>query len=333
MPRIPALLLALGLSLPLLAILALVATTEQLREARPEGIMGTSCHLVAVAGGEPLAAAEARLRAAEAVFSTWIEASPTSRFNATPVGTFHHLHPDLATVLDLARSLHRDSRGTFDATCGPLVRLWRQAGKTGRLPTATERAEARAASNWSAIELDDAGRARRTSPTARLDLGGIAKGWAIDRAVEAMQASGASSGLVDVGGDLRVFGPGPGGAPHWRVDLRSPWDEDGIYLVLAIRDQAVCTSGNYARGVAIDGVRYSHIVDPRSGEPASLVASVTVVGPETAIADAWATALSVLGPDGLARLPTGYDALLLTGFGAEAPKPVTTAGFGQWIID
>ncbi|NJN64881.1 MAG: FAD:protein FMN transferase [Acidobacteria bacterium] len=147
--------------------------------------------------------------------------------------------------------------------------------------------------------------------TARVDVGGNAKGYAIDLAVRAMQAAGARGGLVDVGGDLRFFGEAPDGVA-WTIDIRHP-DGRSVYRSLALTgDRAVCTSGNYARFAEIGGRRFSHIIDPRSGWPADATPSVTVIGPDTLTVDTWATALSVLGPEGLARLPENLDALILT---------------------
>jgi len=298
----------------------------------PEGIMGTTCTLAAVAmrrqqAEEGLNQAEAALRGVEARMSVWLEDSEVSRLNAAGAGDEVRLSPETLQVLRAARDGAAATAGAFDATCRPLIELWQRAAKRGRLPTATEIAEARAASSWGLFELTDDGATKRAAG-ARVDLGGIAKGYAIDRAVEALQRAGAAGGLVDVGGDLRCFGRPPDGE-HWAVEVKDPSGAEPLGE-LHLRGGAVCTSGNYARFSVIEGRRYSHIVDPRSGRPANAVPSVTVVAGSAMRADIWATALSVLGPDGFARLPQGVEALAVLGSG-KGYRAVCTPGLRDLV--
>ena len=309
-PRLPLTALVLG-GLALLAAFAWwrlgAGGAPVLVERRPVGIMGTSCTLGGVVpareeaqGTAALAAAEGELRRLEAALSTWIEASEISRLNAAAADVAVPLSRDSRALLDRARQLHRESAGAFDITCRPLVTLWRRAGEAGRLPTPPEITAARAASSWEQLELTAEG-ARKRSASAQVDLGGIAKGYAIDRALESLRAHGLTGGLVEVGGDLAVFGSAPDGEA-WEIAVRDPRSET-VWGTLRLRAGAVCTSGDYARYVEIEGRRHSHIVDPRSGQPADRAASVTVVAPDATTADAWATALAVLGPEGLPLLP------------------------------
>ena len=186
-----------------------------------------------------------------------------------------------------------------------------------------------------------------------MDLGGIAKGYAVDQAVAAMTSLGIRGGVVDAGGDLRCFGSRPDGQ-SWKVAVRDPFhaaDASAPPLAtLRVHDAAVCTSGNYFRYVQIQGRRYSHIIDPRPGPhmgmPAEAAPSVTVVAPTAIVADMWATALSVLGAGGLSLLPpeahieamvvegmvhdvhirmTDGFAKLLEGAAAGSPPPPTSA--------
>lgn len=299
------------------------------RECRPTKVMGTSCRLLVV-GSDPqrlsaaLADAEAALRQAETLFSDWIDASAIGRLNHAKAGQPIALPEVVRALLDRARKLHHASDGAFDATCGPLVQLWRQAGRDGRRPDPAALADARALAGWTAIELSATGAIKRADG-ARIDLGGIAKGWGIDQACAALLAAGATGGLVDVGGDLRVVGTPPAGLT-WTVAVQHP-DGPGTVQDLAVAPGlAVCTSGDYARFVTIDGVRYSHIVDTRSGEPVRHAASVTVIAADTETADGWATALSVLGPAGFARLPEGLEAMIIR-HEAEQLVPYRTPGF------
>jgi len=328
---------ALVLAVLALGVVYAVARRPTEVSRRPWGIMGTASQLKAVVPrwrvGEAeaaLAGAEGALRAVEARMSTYIELSELSRLNAAPAGEVVALSAETLAVLRLARGLHGQTDGAFDATCLGLFGLWARAGKIGRLPTDAEVAAVRATCGWEKIELL-AGGARKRLAGAGIGLGGIAKGYAIDRALETIRRAGCDGGLVDVGGDVRCFGASARGDP-WRVGVRNPFDTRGgaFFGTLAVRDEAVCTSGNYERYSEIDGKRYSHIVDPRTGRPVDLAPSVTVVAPTAALADGWATALSVLGPAGLGRLPRdgGIDAMVVVG----GPADYTihqTAGFAR----
>ncbi len=311
------------LTLMILAIVGLWHTGGRRDEGRItvlrrcRAVMGTDATLAAVVpprrrehAEAALLQAEARLRAIEARMSTWLADSELGRLNSAAAGKEVPLSAESLAVLRTAFEAHRQTGGVFDVTCRPLVELWRAAGRLGAVPSQSELAAARTASSWQQIVLTDAGAVKR-SHTARVDLGGIAKGYAIDRAAEVLQDAGCNAGLVDVGGDLRCFGRPPA-AEIWTVDVQSSSD-DAVAATIRVPDGAVATSGNYARFTKIAGRRYSHIVDPRSGRPVEGVPSVTVVAKTAVLADVWATALSVLGPNGLKRLPEGIEALMIVG--------------------
>jgi thiamine biosynthesis lipoprotein len=303
----------------------------------PVGIMGTVSKLVLVTGShrsqearQDLQAAESELRRQEALLSTWIDSSPVSRFNAAGSGQPLMLPDELVAVLDLARRLHQETRGTFDITARPVVELWRRAAERGVLPSEHDLRHARASSTWEQIQMGPAGIVK-ARPSTRVDIDGIAKGWAIDRAVERLQRSGAPGGMVEVGGDLRSFGSGPGGRP-WTVAVRSPF-ADEVWAEIEVTEGAVCSSGDYARFSTIAGRRFGHIIDPRTGWPTEATRAVTVVGPDAATADAWATALSILGVEGLDLLTAGRDleALIVTGTPA-AFRVTVTPGLGRRLV-
>lgn len=298
--------------------------------------MGTTCTLVAVVPAaqrpratEALDRAEATLRRVEALMSVWLADSEISHLNSTLAHREVPLSPDTRHLLRAAQHAAAATGGAFDVTIQPLIQLWRSAGERGLLPTQADIDRARSASNWDMIELTDVGAVTHGEGFSA-DLGGIAKGYAIDRALEDLQSSGAAGGIVDVGGDLSCFGRPPIGE-EWLVDIESPFPETDLGE-LRIPSGAVCTSGNYARFTTIEGTRYSHIIDPRSGRPADAVPSVTVVAPEATTADIWATALSVLGPDGIFVLPREAEALIVLG-----PQPdrrtICTPGFLEFLQD
>lgn len=286
---------------------------------RPERVMGTSCTLLAVVpasrtsdGRRALERAEAALRGVEARMSVHLERSEVGRLNRAAAGETVRLSQDTLAVLAAAQRIHRTSDGAFDVTCRPLLELWRERTRAGGLPSSEELAAARDGSSWQLFALLPGG-ARKLGSDVRVDLGGIAKGWGVDTAVGVLEAAGCVGGLVEVGGDLRVWGRRTDGGA-WPVEVRDPF-ADAVMVTLRLPAGAVCTSGNYARGVEVGGRHYSHVVDPRTGWPADAVPSVTVVAGDALTADAWATALSVLGPDGLALLAGEgqVDALLVTG--------------------
>jgi thiamine biosynthesis lipoprotein len=298
--------------------------------SHPLAVMGTDCTLtVAVRTGEAdlahraLEAAERALRETEARTSWRLADSEIARFNAAPAGEFVPLSPETLALLRAARDAAGSTDGAFDVTCRPLIEMWKSAARGGQLPTPDQRTAARAASGWDQLVLGQAG-AQKASDTACVDLGGIAKGFAADRAAEAMMHLGAAGGLVEIGGDIRCFGRRSEGQDGWRIGIRDPFEPNTPRMLATLRvpQGGVCTSGNYLRFVEIQHRRYSHIIDPRPGANCGMTAdaapSVTVVAPDATTADIWATALSVLGPEGIERLPAGggIEAMIVTG----APK-------------
>ena len=287
-------------------------------ERRPEGIMGTSCRLLVVLdyresakAEKMLDKAEFRLRNIESLASNWIEDSEISRFNASAVGSFEFSETNWR-IIEASYQAYLDSKGAFDATCRPLIELWKSAGKSGVLPSDFQISNARESSSWEQLELDAESRTiTKKQASARLDLGGVAKGYAIDEALDAVAELGVVGALVDVGGDIRVYGLSAREGGEWLVQIQNPKGEGFLGSFELPGGMAVCTSGSYARYVEIEGKRYSHIVDPVSGFPTERVPSVTVVAERTTAADVWATALSVLGPDGFELLPSSVEAELV----------------------
>lgn len=284
-----------------------------------------------------------------AQMSTWDETSDLCRFNRAPAGTWQALPPEFFTVLQHACAVAQLSEGAFDPTAGALVDLW-GFGPVGRaapaspaaarkapevLPDATRLAEARRRIGWHRLTLDAHSRSAFQPGGLSIDLSAIAKGFAVDQVARRLTALGIDSHLVEVGGELRGSGVKPDGRPWW-VALEHPQAlalpaATGTHTVIALHGLCVATSGDYRRGFEHEGVRYSHTVDPRDGWPIRhSLASVTVLHADCMSADAWSTALTVLGPrDGLAfaerhglaalfvlRAREGYEELASTAFEA-----------------
>ncbi|MHC4986840.1 MAG: FAD:protein FMN transferase, partial [Planctomycetota bacterium] len=268
------------------------AGLEMYPPAAPIGIMNTTAELRAVLPkGEKEAAqqayrlAEQALRNVEARCSAHLDGSDVWAINEAPAGQVVQISPLTRAVLAVSAQMAIDSAGTFDVTCTPLFRLWSAAGRARQLPTDADIESARAKCGWGYIELTSEGVIKHVDG-AMIDLGGIAKGYGIDQAVEAMQAVGCDGGMVEVGGDLRVFGRKPYDTP-WVLGIRSPF-HPGVVLMgrVHLTEGAVCTSGNYLRFTEIEGQRYSHILDPRTGRPTDANPSVSVIAPAAVLADA-----------------------------------------------
>ncbi len=260
--------------------------------------MGTRahCHLelppeIQLGQGAPLV--QAVYDSVTTVFSTWDAGSEMSRLNRAPADSVVHLSPWFDRCLAQADELRGRSRGAFDPTAGPLMRLWGFYRGQGRLPSPAERDSACAlVGGWRYV---DSGAVVKTDGRVKFDLGAIAKGFAVDRAVERLQAAGVRNGLVDLGGNLYCLG-GAQGRHDWRVGVRDPLDRNEHFATVKLSGQAVATSGSYERFVEIDGIRYGHIMNTATGLPATGVLSVSVVAPTAVLADGLSTTLFVLGP-------------------------------------
>ena len=221
--------------------------------------------------------------------------------------------PDVFRVVARAMDIARDTDGAFDPTVGPLVALWRDARATGRLPSRAARDRARAVTGWRAVALDTARQTiRLTTPGMRLDLGGVAKGYILQAALDVLRGVGIRAALVEAGGDI-VAGDAPPGAAGWRIELGAKVEPEkktsGIFFagkdsrrLSFLSNAALATSGPAAQFVDIDGVRYSHVVDPRTGWALTSIVTAHVIASDAALADALATAATVVGRSGLEGL-------------------------------
>lgn len=264
-----------------------------------------------------------------AEMSHWAPDSHLSRFNRAEPGRWQPLPPGFATVLATGLTVAQASGGAFDPAMGLLADLWGfgPAGPRGDVPGDDAVALALALSGCRHIEQDGA-RARRHSP-ATLDFSGIAKGYAVDAVAERLQALGMADFLVEIGGELRGEGIKPDGQPWW-VDIEQAPGAAIAPIRVALHGLSIATSGDYRRSFRHAGTDYAHTLDPRTGRPlANGVASVTVLHPQAMLADAWATALSVLGPQGMALAEReGLAAHMVVRGGGEHLSPALVAMLG-----
>ncbi len=272
-------------------------------------MMGTAVTARAVAGDDATArrAAEAALAAAheaDRLAAYEDEDSELSRLNRAARGGAVRVSADLRQIIGVARRVAVATDGYFDPTIAPVIDLYGIKAGAARWPGDDEVAAAGDAVGYEGVTVDAAaGTVAFARPGMALDLSGVAKGWAADRAAAAMRAAGARAGIVEAGGEVACFGGGPAPGEKWRVGIKNP-RRDGLYATFELGAGACATSGDYEQRFAAAGHTFSHLFDPHTGRPAVYAASVTVVAPTCAEADAWATALMVMPPERVGAVMT-----------------------------
>jgi len=303
--------------------------------------MGTTWHVTYLprTGAADPAAVQAQLEsllvAVNDSMSTWQTDSEISRFNRSRPGHWFAVSAPFAEVVAAALAIGELTGGAYDVTVGPLVELWGfgPARPLIDLPSAAAIRERRDQVGQQYLELDlEQGRIRRLR-AVELDLSSIAKGYAVDVLAEALQAQRITDFLVEVGGEMRVAGQSPRG-DAWRVAVERPQPgARSVALGIALTDAAVATSGDYRNYFEVDGRRYSHSIDPRSGWPVQHdLVSVTVIAADAMHADAWATALTVLGAeDAMALAEAQGLAVYLLRRDGERIVPLNSSAFEPWL--
>ena len=241
---------------------------------------------------------QAQLDLVVAQMSTWKEDSDICRFNRAPAGTWQPLPSEFFSVLSCALETARASAGAYDPTVGPLVEAWGfgATGETRGIPDDSSLMAARQRVDWKKVQLQPETGAALQAGDTELDLSAIAKGYAVDLVAKHLRNIGIEAGLIEVGGELYGYGHKPDGS-KWQVLVEtSPEAADDEVCVLALTGLAVATSGDRWHAFEQHGQTYAHTIDPRSGAPVKHApAAVTVIAADAMHADAWATALTVMG--------------------------------------
>ena len=228
-----------------------------------------------------------RIAALEDVMSDYRPTSELNKLCEKAGGPSVKVSPELLFILAESQELAQRSGGAFDVTVGPLVNLWRDARKTGVLPTPAEITAAQNLVGWRKMTIDPkASTVKLSVPGMKLDLGGIAKGYACDEAIRILREQGMDSALIEMGGDI-VVSKSPQGTDGWEIEVAGK--------PMALANKAVSSSGDTEQFVEIGGKRYSHIVDPRTGLGLTNRIAVTIIAPNGVTSDGLATAISVLG--------------------------------------
>ncbi len=238
------------------------------------------------------------LTAVEKTCNLFDPESELSKLNATAAKEPFKCSDLLWEVLISSRKFYDLSEGSFDITVTPLMELWGFYRKRSTLPSAEEIAEARKHVGLDKVLFDlRKHTVKFTEEGIKLDLGGIAKGYALDRAVDAVISRGKLTGLVNLGGNIRCFPRHLFNKKKYEIGIRDPFGGDGICGSIQVSDTSISTSGNYEKYVTIDGVKYTHIMDPKSCMPVKDMIAVTVVTPRATDGDALSTAIFVKGED------------------------------------
>lgn len=231
-----------------------------------------------------------RMEEIDKKFNVLDTTSSLYRFNQknTPI-----IDKEIINLLETALRIGRESQGAFDITIYPLIKLWGFFDDTPALPEIETIRQCMKNVGYNNLILKNE-KVTKLKENIKMDLGGIAKGYAVNEAAIILKSEEIESGLIDAGGDIYAFGKIR--SKPWRIGIRNPRG-DGIIGGLEVSDFAVVTSGDYERYFEKDGVRYHHILDPKTGYPSRGLASVTVISPDPVLADAWSTALFVLGKE------------------------------------
>lgn len=241
-------------------------------------------------------AAFSRIAELNSLLSDYDPHSELSRLSkASPMPRPRPISPDLWLVLERSQQLARQTDGAFDVTVGPYIRLWRRARRQQQMPSPERLAEARASVGYRHLVLDAQHRtAQLTAPRMQLDLGGIAIGYAVDEAMQVLRRHGITRALIDASGDILAGDPPPG-ERGWKVAIDPVAEDDAPSREMLLAGGAVTTAGDAFQHVVLDGKRYSHIVDPRTGLGLTDQIAVTVIARDCLTADSLDTAVSVLG--------------------------------------
>ena len=266
--------------------------------------MGTTYHITAIGADLDQAAlataVEAQLAAVNASMSNWDPDSEVSRFSASQQTAPMKISDGFATVMAAAAQVNAQSEGRFDVTLGPLIELWGFGPRTPDDPVPADAAISAALKRVGqarVLSLDTtAGTLAKSDPGVGINLSAIAKGYGADSVAAALREAGVNDYMVEIGGDLVTRGTNAEGE-RWRIGIETP--EPGartVQLVVSVSDRGLATSGDYRNFFEADGVRYSHLLDPATGRPIThRTTSVTVVAQNAMLADAWASAMLVLG--------------------------------------
>lgn len=292
-----------------------------------EMIMGTLVEVTVIPANEKaIREAFEALKKVDALMSTYKEDSEISILNREGKA---QVSEETLEVIEDAIKFSNLTDGAFDITCRPLINLWKKAKKEEKVPTEEEMEEAISLVGYQRIILEG-NQIRLEKEGMQIDLGGIAKGYAVDKAIEALEKNSIKRALVNAGGDLYALGTDPQGK-KWQIGVQDPREEDKIIDIMKVKDKAVATSGDYRRYFTLEGKRFSHIVNPKTGLTVQDVPmSVTIIGPDATTTDALSTGVFVLGPEEGMKLIESLsevEGMIIS----EGMKKITSEGWKEFL--
>ncbi|WP_141732698.1 FAD:protein FMN transferase [Oligoflexus tunisiensis] len=252
------------------------------------------------------AAVEKELAAFDKIFSNYRPDSDISRFNQQPSTDWFAVDADLVTLVELARTVSEKSRGAFDITIGPLLRVWGFGpfrAKDPKIPGDNDiKAAQKDVDYKKLLSRRKPPALKKANPNLHVDLSGVAQGYSVDHVAAFLDQRGIASYMVEIGGEIKTKGRKADGKP-WTLGIDTPDNSGGVAAVLHLEGRGLTTAGDYREYFEKDGKRYSHTIDPRNGRSVQhALASVSVIAPAVWEADAWDTAFMVLGPEKTRRM-------------------------------
>jgi thiamine biosynthesis lipoprotein len=297
-----------GLLFPLFALLIVGNAQGQKAVSKDTILMGSAFSFTAVhespqGAWDAIVAGIQEVQRIEALISSWSSTSETSAINRNAGIQPVKVSKELFDLIQRSKSISELSNGHFDISFASIDKVWKFDGSMKSVPTDAALAASVAKIDYHKIVLDDKAKTVFLSETGmRIGFGAIGKGYAAEQAKRVMESVGSNSGVVNAGGDLAAWGTRPDGK-DWSIGIADPTDKNNVLSYLNISNYAVVTSGNYERFAEIDGKRYCHIINPKTGWPVTGMQSVTIICESAEVADALATTVFVLGEkDGLALI-------------------------------
>ncbi|MEJ8804293.1 FAD:protein FMN transferase [Pontibacter sp. H249] len=312
--------------LPLIALLlmqvAVLAQDTPAAKAHKKVLllMGTRFELVAVSDNEQQAtnaidAGVEEIKRIEALISEWQPTSQTSAINRAAGSMPVQVDQELYDLIYRSIKISKLTGGAFDISFAAAYKIWKFDGSMKQMPSPEQVAASIAHIGFENIVLDPRNRSIfLKDPEMKIGFGAIGKGYAANKARDVMRKKGVKAGVVNAAGDMITWGNQPDGQP-WFVGIADPAEQDKVFSWLTANETSVVTSGDYEKYAEINGKRYAHIIDPRTGYPASGLKSVTIICPDAELADALATAVFVLGPEeglDLVNQLKGVECLMIT---------------------
>ncbi len=282
-----------------------------------QALMGTIVEITFIAEDQEEAEKAAlrafqEIRRIEYLMSPWIESSDVYRVNQSSGRKWVNVSPETLYVIKKSIEISHQSNGSFDITIGPLIGLWQKAREKGQPPSEEDLKKGLELVGYRNILIHPEGKILLKKEGMSIDLGGIAKGYAVDKAFEVLKRLGFNNLIVNAGGDLKVGGKKF--EKPWTIGIQDPRDPEKSIAKISLTEGTIATSGDYEKYFMYQGKRYHHILNPKNGRPAEGCQSVSVISNEAIFADAMATTIFVLGPEkgySLCQTAKGMDCLII----------------------